>query len=50
MKLNFRKYSLPILASLALMGIAVPAQAQMYGDVTIDSNSPNPMEVTGVGG
>lgn len=50
MKLKIRQYSLPILASLGLMGIAAPAQAQMYGNVTIDSNSPNPMEVTGVGG
>jgi hypothetical protein len=50
MKLNFRKNSLPILASLALLGVVAPAQAQMYADVTIDSNSANPIEVTGVGG
>jgi hypothetical protein len=50
MKLNFRQKSLSIMASLGLLGIAAPVQAQMYGDVTIDSNSPGSIEMKGVGG
>jgi hypothetical protein len=43
------KYKWPILVGLSIVGLTMPAQAQVYGDVTLGSGF-SETEVSGVGG